>query len=117
MPLQGGSAVTLQIAKPLLLLLFSSLLLASAFALAQPTLPDNASDTAHQKVLDNADPAVVAEVERMKAEQKARSDQSLNSAAASGQGNSKGIKLFTPPSTPIIVVSETEDGELVATEF
>ena len=109
--------MTLQIAKPLLLLLFSSLLLASAFALAQPTLPDNASDTAHQKVLDNADPAVMAEVDRMKAEQKARFDQSLNSAAASGQGNSKGIKLFTPPSTPIIVVSETEDGKLVATEF
>ena len=104
-------------AKTLLLPLVSSLLLASGLALAQPTLPDNASATAHQKVLDNADPAVMAEVERMKAEQKARSDQSLNSAAASGQGNSKGIKLFTPPSTPIIVVSQTDDGELVATEF
>jgi len=104
-------------AKTLLLPLVSSLLIVSASALAQPTLPDNASTTAHQKVLDNADPAVMAEVERMKAEQKARSDQSLNSAAASGQGNSKGIKLFTPPSTPIIVVSQTDDGELVATEF
>ena len=104
-------------AKTLLLPLVSSLLLASGLALAQPTLPDNASATAHQKVLDSADPAVMAEVEHMKAEQKARSDESLNSAAASGQGNSKGIKLFTPPSTPIIVVSQTDDGELVATEF
>ena len=104
-------------AKTLLLPLVSSLLLASGLALAQPTLPDNASATAHQKVLDSADPAVMAEVEHMQAEQKARSDESLNSAAASGQGNSKGIKLFTPPSTPIIVVSQTEDGELVATEF
>ena len=109
--------MTRHIAQPLLLFVITLQLLASAFALAQPTLPDNASDTAHQKVLDNADPAVMAEVERLKAEQKARSDQSLTSAAASGQGNSKGIKLFTPPSTPIIVVSETEDGELVATEF
>ena len=117
MSLQGGSAVTRHIAKLLLLPLVSLLLIASASALAQPTLPDNASATAHQKVLDNADPAVMAEVDRMKAEQKARSDQSLNSAAASGQGNSKGIKLFTPPSTPVIVVSETEYGELVATEF
>ena len=117
MSLQGGSAVTHCTAKTLLLPLVSSLLLASGLALAQPTLPDNASATAHQKVLDSADPAVMAEVEHMKAEQKARSDESLNSAAASGQGNSKGIKLFTPPSTPIIVVSQTEDGELVATEF
>ena len=109
--------MTRHIAKPLLLPLVSSLLLASGLALAQPTLPDNASATAHQKVLDSADPAVMAEVEHMKAEQKARSDESLNSAAASGQGNSKGIKLFTPPSTPIIVVSQTDDGELVATEF
>ena len=109
--------MTRHIAKPLLPPLVSSLLIASAPALAQPNLPDNASATAHQQVLENADPAVMAEVERMKAEQKARSDQSLNSAAASGQGNSKGIKLFTPPSTPVIVVSETNDGELVATEF
>lgn len=109
--------MTHQIARPLLLLLFASKLLASASALAQPTLSNSASTTAHQQVLDNADPAVMAEVERLKAAQKARSDQSLNSAAASGQGNSKGIKLFTPPSTPVIVVSETDDGELVATEF
>ena len=109
--------MTRPIAKPLLLFIVTSQLLASVFALAQPTLPEDVSATAHQQVLDNADPAVMAEVERMKAEQKARSDQSLNSVTASGQGNSKGIKLFTPPSTPIIVVSETEDGELVATEF
>ena len=109
--------MTHHIAAPFSLLLVTSLLLASASSVAQPTLPDNASAAAHQKVMDNADPAVMAEVERMKAEQKVRSDQSLHSAAASGQNNSKGIKLFIPPSTPIIVVSETDDGELVATEF
>jgi hypothetical protein len=108
--------VTRHMAKPLLLPLFSSLLLASGPALSQPNLPDKASATAHQKVLENAHPAVMAEVERMKAEQKARSDQSLSSFPSASQGNS-GISVFVPPSTPVIVAVETEDGELVATEF
>jgi len=116
MSLQGGSAVTRHIAQPLLLFVITLQLLASAFALAQPTLPDNASGTAHQKVLDNADPAVMAEVERIKAEQKARSDQSVSNFPSASQGNS-GISVFVPPSTPVIVAVETEDGELVATEF
>ena len=108
--------MTRHIAKPLLPPLVSSLLIASASALAQPNLPDNASTMAHQKVLDNADPTVMAEVERMKAEQKARSDQSASNFPSASQGNS-GISVFVPPSTPVIVAVETEDGELVATEF
>ena len=108
--------MTRHIAKPLLLPLVSSLLIAGAPALAQPTLPDNASATAHQQVLDNAHPAVMAEVERIKAEQKTRSDQSVSNFPSASQGNS-GISVFVPPSTPVIVAVETEDGELVATEF
>ena len=108
--------MTRHIAKPLWLPLVSSLLIASASALAQPNLPDNASATAHQQVLENADPAVMAEVERMKAEQKTRSDQSVSNFPSASQGNS-GISVFVPPSTPVIVAVETEDGELVATEF
>lgn len=59
----------------------------------------------------------MAEVERMKAEQRARSEESLSGFPSSAQGAEKGINLFVPASTPIIVVSETEDGDLVATEF
>ena len=104
------------IAKTLALTLVLSQWLASHTALAQANLPDNASSTAHKKVADNIDPSVMAEVDRMKAEQKARSDESRNNFPAASQGNT-GISLFMPPSTPVIVVVETEDGELVATEF
>ena len=58
----------------------------------------------------------MAEVDRMKAEQKARSDESRDNFPSTSQG-STGVSLFVPPSTPVIVVVETEDGELVATEF
>ena len=85
-------------------------------ALAQPNLPDTASANAHQKVLDNVDPAIMAAVERTKAEQKARSDKSQNNFASTSQGNGE-VGLFVPPSTPVIVVVETDDGELAATEF
>jgi hypothetical protein len=108
--------VTHQIAKTLALTLVLSQLLASHIALAQANLPDNASSTAHKKVADNVDPSVMAEVDRMKAEQKARSDESRNNFPAASQSNA-GISLFVPPSTPVIVVVETEDGELAATEF
>ena len=108
--------MTRQIAKTLALTLVLSQWLASHSALAQANLPDNASDTAHKKVVDNVDPSVMAEVDRMKAEQKARSDESRNNNPSASQGN-KGTTLFVPPSTPVIVVVETEDGELVATEF
>ena len=108
--------MTHQIAKTLALTLVLSQWLASHTALAQANLPDNASDTAHKKVVDNVDPSVMAEVDRMKAEQKARSDESRDTNSSASQGN-KGSSLFVPPSTPVIVVVETEDGELVATEF
>jgi len=108
--------MTDQIAKTLALTLFLSQWLASHTALAQPILPDNAYSTAHKKVADNVDPSVMAEVERMKAEQKARSDESRSKFPSATQDND-GVSLFIPPSTPIIVVVETEDGELVATEF
>ena len=96
----------------------------SSVAQAQPNLPDNTSDNtsnnasanAHQKVLDNVDPAIMAEVERIKAEQKARSDESRNNFASTSQGNGE-VSLFVPPSIPVIVVVETDDGELTATEF
>ena len=87
-----------------------------AQAQAQANLPDNASATAHQKVMENVDPDVMAAVERMKAEQKARSDESRSNFPSPSPGNAE-ISLFVPPSTPVIVVVETEDGELVATEF
>lgn len=108
--------MTHQLAKPLSLFFAASLLIASANTLAQANLPDNASDTAHKKVIDNVDPSVMAEVDRMKAEQKVLSDESRNNNPSASQGN-KGATLFVPPSTPVIVVVETEDGELVATEF
>ena len=108
--------MTHHIAKALVLTLSLSQWLASHSALAQPTLPDNATSTAHKKVADNVDPSVMAEVDRMKAEQKARSDESRNKFQSATQDN-VGVSLFIPPSTPIIVVVETEDGELVATEF
>ena len=97
-------------------LIFAGLMFAAPSALAQPNLPDNASANAHQKVLDNVDPAIMAEVERMKAEQKARSDESRNNFASTSQGNGE-VSLFVPPSIPVIVVVETDDGELAATEF
>lgn len=97
-----------------------ALLILQAFtgnvAQAQANLPDNASATAHQKVMENVDPDVMAAVERMKAEQKARSDESRSNFPSPSPGNSE-ISLFVPPSTPVIVVVETEDGELAATEF
>lgn len=108
--------MTHQIAKTLALTLVLSQWLASHTALAQANLPDNASSTAHKKVADNVDPSVMAEVDRMKAEQKARSDESRNNFSAPSQGNS-GVRLLVPPSIPVIVAVETEDGELVATEF
>ena len=108
--------MTHQIARTLALTFVLSQLLASHIALAQANLPDNASSTAHNKVADNVDPSVMAEVDRMKAEQKARSDESRNNFPAASQSNA-GISLFVPPSTPVIVVVETEDGELAATEF
>jgi hypothetical protein len=108
--------VTHQVLKTLALTFVLSQLLASHIALAQANLPDNASSTAHKKVADNVDPSVMAEVDRMKAEQKARSDESRNNFPAASQSNA-GISLFVPPSTPVIVVVETEDGELAATEF
>ena len=104
------------ISRTIALTLVLSPLLASHTALAQPNLPDNASSTAHKKVADNVDPSVMAEVDRMKAEQKARSDESRDNFPSTSQG-STGVSLFMPPSTPVIVVVETEDGELVATEF
>lgn len=104
------------ISRTIALTLVLSPLLASHTALAQPNLPDNASSTAHKKVADNVDPSVMAEVDRMKAEQKARSDESRDNFPSTSQG-STGVSLFVPPSTPVIVVVETEDGELVATEF
>ena len=108
--------MTHQIAKTLAMTLVVSQWFASHTALAQANLPDNASSTAHKKVADNVDPSVMAEVDRMKAEQKARSDESRNKFPSTTQSND-GVSLFIPPSTPIIVVVETEDGELVATEF
>ena len=108
--------MTHQIAKPLALTFVLSQLLASHVALAQANLPDNASSTAHKKVADNVDPSVMADVERIKADQTARSDESRSNFAAASQSNA-GISLFVPPSTPVIVVVETEDGELAATEF
>ena len=97
--------------------LILALIVASPTAFAQSNLPQNASATAHQRVLDNVDPSVMAEVEKMKAEQRARSEESLSGFPSSAQSAEKGINLFVPASTPIIVVSETEDGDLVATEF
>ena len=108
--------MTHQIAKTLALTLVLSQLLASHIALAQANLPDNASSTAHKKVADNVDPSVMAEVDRMKAEQKALSDESRNNFPTGSPSNA-GISLFVPPSTPVIAVVETEDGELAATEF
>ena len=108
--------MTHQIAKTLALTLVLSQWLLSHIALAQPNLPDNASNTAHKTVADNVDPSVMAEGDRMKAEQKARSDESRSKFPSAAQSND-GVSLFIPPSTPIIVVVETEDGELVATEF
>ena len=108
--------MTHQNAKKLALTLVLSQWLASHIAQAQPTLPDNASSAAHKKVADNVDPTVMAEVDRIKAEQKARSDESRSKFPSAAQDND-GVSLFIPPSTPIIVVVETEDGELVATEF
>ena len=108
--------MTHQIVKALTLTSIVLQLLVSQTAIAQPYLPDNAASTAHKKVVDNVDPSVMAEVDRMKAEQKARSDESRNNFPAASQG-SAGISLFVPPSTPVIVVAETEDGELAATEF
>ena len=108
--------MTHQIAKALTLTFILLPLLASPAALAQANLPANAASTAHKTVADNVDPSVMAEVDRMKAEQKARSDESRNKFPSASQGNT-GISLFVPPSTPVIVVVETEDGELAATEF
>ena len=98
------------------LIFVTSLLCATPSAFGQPTLPNNNSSTAYESVANNIDPPVLAEVDRMKAEQKARSDESRNKFPSASQGNT-GISLFVPPSTPVIVVVETEDGELVATEF
>ena len=109
--------MTLHTPKVLHWSLVLALIVASPAIFAQPNLPQNASATAHQRVLDNVDPSVMAEVERMKAEQRARSEESLSGLPSSAQGAEKGINLFVPASTPIIVVSETEDGDLVATEF
>ena len=108
--------MTHQIVKTLALTLVFSQWLASHTALAQANLPDNAASTAHKKVADNVDPSVMAEVDRMKAEQKARSDESRDNFTAAQQDKA-GIRLLVPPSTPVIVAVETEDGELVATEF
>ena len=108
--------MTDQIARTLALTFVLSQSLASHAVLAQANLPDNASSTAHKKVADNVDPTVMAEVDRMKAEQKARSDESRDNFTATPQDKA-GIRLLVPPSTPVIVVVETEDGELVATEF
>ena len=94
----------------------TSLLLLNPGALGQPILPNNSSSTAYESVANNVDPPVLAEVDRMKAEQKARSDESLRNFR-SGTQSSKGVSIVIPPSTPIIVAAETEDGELVATEF
>ena len=105
--------MTHQIAKALTLTFILLPLLASPAALAQANLP---ASTAHKTVVDNVDPSVMAEVDRMKAEQEARSDESRNNFSAPSQG-SAGIRLLAPPSTPVIVVVETEDGELIATEF
>ena len=104
------------ISRTIALTLVLSPLLASHTALAQPNLPDNASSTAHKKVADNVDPSVMAEVDRMKAEQKRRSDESRDNFTAAPQDKA-GIRLLVPPSTPVIVAVETEDGGLVATEF
>ena len=108
--------MTHRIAKTLSISFAASLFMASPSALGQANLPDNASETAHKKVVDNVDPSVMAEVDRMKAEQKVLSDESRNNNPSASQGN-KGATLFVPPSAPVIVVVETEDGELVATEF
>ena len=108
--------MTHQIGRTLALTFVLSPLLASHIALAQTDLPDNASNTAHKIVADNVDPTVMAEVDRMKAEQKARSDESQDNFTAAQQDKA-GIRLLVPPSTPVIVAVETEDGELVATEF
>ena len=108
--------MTHRIAKALTLTFILLPLLASPAALAQANLPANAASTAHKTVADNVDPSVMAEVDRMKAEQEARSDESRNNFSAPSQG-SAGIRLLAPPSTPVIVVVETEDGELIATEF
>ena len=95
--------MTHQIAKTLALTLVLSQWLASQTALAQANVPDNAASTAHKKVADDVDPSVMAEVNRMKAEQKAHSDESRSNFPAASQGNT-GISLFVPPSTPVIVV-------------
>ena len=108
--------MTDQIARTIALTFVLSQSLASHAALAQANLPDNASSTAHKKVADNVDPTVMAEVDRMKAEQKARADESRDNFTATPQGET-GIRLLVPPSTPVIVAVETEDGELVASEF
>lgn len=108
--------MTYQIARTLALIFILSQSLASHAALAQANLPDNASSTAHKKVADNVDPTVMAEVDRMKAEQKRRSDESRDNFTAAPQDKA-GIRLLVPPSTPVIVAVETEDGGLVATEF
>ena len=56
------------------------------------------------------------QMNRMKAEQKRRSDESRDNFTAAPQDKA-GIRLLVPPSTPVIVAVETEDGGLVATEF
>jgi len=98
------------------LIFVTSLLCATPSAFGQPTLPNNNSSTAYESVANNIDPPVLAEVDRMKAEQKVRSDESLHNFR-SGTQSSNGVSLVIPPSTPIIVAAETEDGELIATEF
>ena len=98
------------------LIFVTSLFFLSSGAFGQSNLSDNGSSAASENVADHVDPAVMAEVDRMKAEQKARSDESRNNFSAPSQGNA-GVRLLIPPSIPVIVAVETEDGELVATEF
>ena len=98
------------------LIFVTSLLFLGPGAFGQSNLSDNGSSAASENVVDHVDPTVMAEVDRMKAEQKARSDESLRNFR-SGTQSSDGVTLIVPPSAAIIVAAETEDGELVATEF
>ena len=108
--------MTLKITDSCSLFCATSLFFLSPSAFAQPNLPDNGSSTAYENVADNVDPRVMAEVDRMKAEQSARSDESLRNFRSGAQSRD-GVILVVPPSTTIIVAAETDDGELVATEF
>ena len=90
----------------------------TGFAVAQPELPDSASDNAHDTVLEKASPSLLAEVERLKQAHKDRVNQAAKSGQPASQSEAQGLRTPDSPPEPFVIIAvEAENGELIATEL